>query len=602
MRDYTLALRRTELRKAAAVRKDLQFRTIRLMSFAAVFLLPVFIYNGFPDIRIIWSVVSALPPAALFLYSVIRSMSVRDLIRLCDMQMAEYKAALVRGTPDWPDLLPADMPEGISADHPYASDLDITGRYSVFQYLDRTGTPGGRKYLHEFLLNLNSLPAGHGDEMRQRVKLLSRKRVLMQRFRRKARFVTEKMTEKRGEALHSRIFADRAVPPSPGFLIPVSVILTAVTSVTVVFSAWPSMPPLFFFSLPLQILLFVYVHFRTTPVAVKISRTAEESLLYAELCRTAEKDRDLHSYYPLFAGKPSVILKQYASIASWYALRLNPLFYAAAGILLQHELWLNRRLRQWYNTLRPETAAVAESVARLDAELCFAQFAMDHPDYVYPEYAESEKRFTEAEDLTHILLPSSTRKGNSFTFGSDESLWILTGSNMSGKSTFMRTLAVSLLLAEAGLPLPAAKFIYTPFRVYSSMRIRDDMERSVSGFYGEIRRIRQLLDSLKDSAQEKPVFYLIDEMFRGTNTRERIIAAESVIRTLLTTVSSGIISTHDQELTALCSTRPEVRCMHFEENIKDGIMYFDYRLREGPVRSSNALRILELEGIPVYYA
>ncbi|MCA9874192.1 MAG: hypothetical protein KC441_11075, partial [Anaerolineales bacterium] len=173
-----------------------------------------------------------------------------------------------------------------------------------------------------------------------------------------------------------------------------------------------------------------------------------------------------------------------------------------------------------------------------------------------------------------------------------------TGSNMAGKSSFLRTLGVNLVLAYAGGPVLAHSFQARLFRLYTSIRVSDSVTDGFSYFYAEVRRLQGLLAAL-ETEDERPLFFLIDEIFRGTNNRERLIGSRSFVRALVGGRGVGLIATHDLELVKLAEERTAVHNFHFRDDVVDGKMVFDYTLRPGPCPTTNALKIMQLAGLPV---
>ena len=169
---------------------------------------------------------------------------------------------------------------------------------------------------------------------------------------------------------------------------------------------------------------------------------------------------------------------------------------------------------------------------------------------------------------------------------------------MSGKSTFLRTLGINLCLAQAGAPVCAGLFEWTWVRLATCIRVDDSLEAGLSFFYAEVKRLKSLLDATADRSNA-PVVFLIDEIFKGTNNRERLIGSRAYISALSQGNGFGLVTTHDLELTDLDKTVPGLRNAHFQETVAAGALQFDYKLRPGPCPTTNALRIMELEGLPV---
>ena len=197
------------------------------------------------------------------------------------------------------------------------------------------------------------------------------------------------------------------------------------------------------------------------------------------------------------------------------------------------------------------------------------------------------------ENLSHPLLPPGQSVSNTFTLAEDARLVLLTGSNMSGKSTFLRTIGLNAILAMMGGPVFADKMRLYPFQIFSCLEISDSLRDGFSYFYAEVRKLRLLAESLEEGA---PLFYLVDELFRGTNNKERYLGAIRVIERVIQSDGRGIISSHDLELTHLADKFNEIKNYHFRDEIKDGAMHFPYKIFSGPATTTNALKILEQEG------
>ncbi len=202
------------------------------------------------------------------------------------------------------------------------------------------------------------------------------------------------------------------------------------------------------------------------------------------------------------------------------------------------------------------------------------------------------------EQVGHPLIPDDAKVRNDFVFDHLGGIALITGSNMAGKSTFLRTVAVNLVLAYAGAPVDARRLATRHFRLFTSMAVSDSIAEGVSFFYAEVTRLRRLLSELDEPAG-RPVFFCIDEIFRGTNNRERLLGSQAYVRALVGKAGVGLISTHDLELVALADALPEVRNYHFRDAIAAGRMTFDYTLHPGPCPTTNALVIMRAAGLPV---
>jgi DNA mismatch repair ATPase MutS len=283
------------------------------------------------------------------------------------------------------------------------------------------------------------------------------------------------------------------------------------------------------------------------------------------------------------------------------SVRGNPFLWMALSVLTPWDLYVMR----WLDRCRSMVAALLPGWLdvwfELEALGSLANLAYLNPDYVFPELVTDGRAVFEAEALGHPLIPDDERVCNDFTLHDLGELTLITGSNMSGKSTFLRTLGMNLCLAYAGGPVNARDLRTAPFRLFTSIRLTDSVTDGISYFYAEVKRLKALLSAL-EGEHRFPLFFLIDEIFRGTNNRERLIGSRSYIRALVEhgqTGGAGVVSTHDLELVHLADEMPQIKNHHFEETIAGGQMLFDYKLRPGPCPTTNALQIMRLEGLPV---
>lgn len=277
-------------------------------------------------------------------------------------------------------------------------------------------------------------------------------------------------------------------------------------------------------------------------------------------------------------------------------LRHNGLIHLVVNTVLLWDVWCARALDRWRQRAGQHVRAWVRSLGELEALASLGAFAHDHPDYAFPEVAEGAPRF-EAEGLGHPLLPRRRRVVNDVTIRGAGTGLLVTGSNMSGKSTMLRAMGVNAALALAGAPVCAARLSISPLAVRTSMRISDSLEHGVSHFYAELTRLKRVVDS---ADRGEPVLFLLDEILHGTNSRERLIGARAVVKHLLAKSAIGAVSSHDLGLSDLEEeTGGRVRNVHFEELVLDDKMTFDYKLKPGVVTSANALRLMKIVGIAV---
>ncbi len=299
------------------------------------------------------------------------------------------------------------------------------------------------------------------------------------------------------------------------------------------------------------------------------------------------------------ATKPSSYLRTLELVISGTSLRTNPFIWAPLNLLVPWDLYFAYRLEICQRELNDRLPAWLDSWYELEALNSLANFAYLNPGYSYPTLlGEQARPVFSVSGLGHPLLPAGNRVCNDFELDETGEIAIVSGSNMSGKSTFLRTLGINLCLAYTGAPVTAARLHTRPFRLFTCIQVSDSLNDGISYFYAEVRRLRALLDEYQ-RPHPYPLFFLIDEIFRGTNNTERQIGSQAFVETLVGGNGVGVISTHDLELVRLAERFSQVKNVHFREEVQAERMIFDYRLRPGPCPTTNALKIMQLEGLPV---
>jgi DNA mismatch repair ATPase MutS len=260
--------------------------------------------------------------------------------------------------------------------------------------------------------------------------------------------------------------------------------------------------------------------------------------------------------------------------------------------------WLER----WQQRNGPVLSAWFDAVAKLEAFSSLAALAHDHPDWCYPRFDEDGDDVFAAENLGHPLLPTDGCVRNDVRLGPAGRLLLVTGSNMSGKSTLLRSIGVNAMLAQAGSVVCATGLVMKPVVVGTSMRVSDSLADGVSFFMAELRRLKTIVDEARACAEsDRCMLFLLDEILQGTNSRERHLAVERILEHLLDCKATGAVSTHDIDLAQSPEISTSCDCVHFREAFVqcDGkeTMTFDYRLREGVCPTTNALKLLEHVGL-----
>ena len=293
-------------------------------------------------------------------------------------------------------------------------------------------------------------------------------------------------------------------------------------------------------------------------------------------------------------------IRRLSRLTSFFDQRLNLLVFTFLNSLAFYDLQCTVALERWKARYRARLPVWIGSVGSIEALNSLATFAFNHPGYIYPEVAEvggspEGGLFIDAAQLAHPLIPEQRRVANDFRIGPEEKLILVTGSNMSGKTTFLRTIGVNLVLAQCGSPVCAAAFSFTPMEPLTSLRISDSLQDQTSYFMAELKKLQQIVEILETGA---PALVLIDEILRGTNSEDKTYGSELFARKLVGYRCLALFATHDLALGALESELPgKVANYCFESVIEDGDLRFDYRLQRGVARNKNASFLMKKMGI-----
>jgi len=293
--------------------------------------------------------------------------------------------------------------------------------------------------------------------------------------------------------------------------------------------------------------------------------------------------------------RASARIGQLATVVMFSEQRMNPLV-TGLNVPLMYMLQVALAAERWRRAYGKSVRGWVEASGRFESISSIAQYSFEHPGDPFPRLIEG-RACLKAEGIGHPLIPQSRCVRNDVNLSDRTRVWLVSGSNMSGKSTLLRAVGLNVVLAMSGAPVRARVIELTPLQIGASIRINDSLREGSSRFYAEITRLRQLKDL---SEQEPPLLFLIDEMLQGTNSNDRRIGAEGILGALLEQGAIGLATTHDLALTELGGLGAGVlRNMHFEDHLENGRMQFDYELREGVVTKSNGLELMRAIGLRV---
>ncbi len=494
-------------------------------------------------------------------------------------------------------------------EHVFAADLNITGERSLLHLLDTTTSPGGHTRLRTWFLQ----PILDAGEIRTRQKQV-RELVPLAAFRDHlalcGALVAGAPDARWDEESVLAWLHQQSTHPSLARWVGLLGLLAATNITLVTLYALALLPAWWPLSLSLYLVLHLYKHGEAHHLFVEAYRLEQALahlravLLYLETHRYSGTPRLAKLCAPFWRAvrRPSVALKQIIRIAGAAGVQQSNMLGFLVNALVPWDLYFAHRLNQYKEAIKTALPVWIDTWYELEALNALANFGSLHPDYIFPDVlpvtALASQPVLHASALGHPLLPHEERVCNDFTLPHLGDIALITGSNMSGKSTFLRTLGVNLCLAYAGAPVNATTLQTVLLRLFTCIKVSDSVTDGISYFYAEVRRLKTLLRAL-EADEPVPLCFLIDEIFRGTNNRERLIGSRAYIYALTRGHGVGVISTHDLELVTLADTVPSIHNYHFREEVHEGRMVFDYQLRPGPSPTTNALKIMQMEGLPI---
>jgi hypothetical protein len=535
---------------------------------------------------------------AVFIVLVILHSRLARKRALAEAAIAWHRRALDRLAGKWTGF--AERGDGFIDDaHPYALDLDIFGQNSLFQYLNDTRTPFGERTLASWLAApaTRKVVAARQQAVRELSTMHDLREALFVAGARQAGNLADPAP------LLSWCDSPPRVAPSAAlraiaWLLPGLLVANLIAASLGWVPGWPAL--VVFVA---NLLLLQRLRPRLQPAIEATTRRSEELARYGDLLALIERQPFRSPALEAVAavlrasGSPaSVEIARLARLVSMLDARQNGAFRTLIGPALMWDFHWVTAIESWQRKAGRAARGWLESLGDVEALASLATFAFDHPGYAIPELDDKPMVF-EAEALGHPLLEPEQRITNDLSLPGAGAALLVTGSNMSGKSTLLRSIGMAAVLAMAGAPVCAARLRIGACQVRTSMRVSDSLRDGISRFYAELLKLKAIVEAARGGAQ---VLFLLDEILHGTNSRERHIGARSIMRTLMAHGGSGAVSTHDLALADLEQTMDgKVTNVHFEEQVHDGNMTFDYRLREGVVRSGNALRWMRHVGLEV---
>jgi len=541
---------------------------------------------------------------AFFLFLVVFTVAakihnnIKNTIRKFENWKQIKQLHLSRLSLDW-EALPEAIPDNLD-NHPFANDLDISGSFSLHRLVNNCISKQGSDLLLQWL---SDTPESAAIILKRQ--LATKKLIPLIHFRDKLSLLAGFSKNLLDADRLDSWLKNTANRKTPGYILPLLATLAVVNLILFFLFWYMHLNAYWVLSLTIYIGLFLGFGrhlsrlFTDTIHLDDALKKIASILSYLQKFKLSDKlelkellspIQNLHTQPGKFFSKLNILL-------IFVGLRQNPLIGIMVNVIFPLDFILLRFLDQFKQRLSRLLPSWFGALHQLDALASLANFAYLHPQYTFPELDEKEAHI-HFKNMGHPLILAQSRVNNDFMLNENQKMALLTGSNMSGKSTFQRTVGCNLALAYAGSVVCADYLSASIMRIYSCIRINDALDQGLSYFYAEVKRLKIILDAA-GQMDTFPLLYLIDEIFKGTNNKERLSGSRSYILDIIKTKALGLISSHDLELTILEQELGALQNYHFEEQIKAGKMQFDYKLKPGPSPSTNALKIMKMEGLPI---
>jgi hypothetical protein len=479
--------------------------------------------------------------------------------------------------------------------HPYAEDIDLFGAGSLFELLCTARTRAGEDILAAWLL----APATVGE--------ISARQEAIQELRPKLdlREALALLGEDLRAGLHAQALSDwgrqTSWPNLRAFRWLTALLCVAsAVGLGLVFAGFGSVPLTII--LAINAIVGLWLRPRVNAILAQVEPASRDLKLLSEVLARIEAEQfqasklvTLRASLETDGHAPSVQIAQLYRLLTWLDARMNQLFRPLSAPFF----WTSQfafAVEAWRVRSGIKVAAWIAAVGEIEALLALANYSYEHPADPFAEIVAGAPLY-QGEGLGHPLLPEDKVVRTDLHLSDATRLLVVSGSNMSGKSTLLRTVGTNAVLALAGAPVRAKRLRLSPLQLGASIRIQDNLRAGASLFYAEITRLRQLMEL---TGAALPLLFIIDEILHGTNSHDRRIGAEAVLRGLVERGALGLVTTHDLALTNIVSdAQTHARNVHFEDHLEDGQMTFDYILRDGVVKKSNAIELMRSVGLEV---
>lgn len=482
-------------------------------------------------------------------------------------------------------------------DHLYANDLDLFGRASLFQYMNRTTSAMGGSALASWLLKpAKSETIYQRQEAVKELSVRAEWRQSLQAFGKEKKIEASTQQRLKQWLQQPNIFLQFKPWSILRFILPAIILII---STLYIFDL--VVPQVFNYTLLLFGIIAYFISKKVSPVQQQLSKIVDEISVMTDSIQLIESAGfksplllGIEKYFHLEHSRASLQLKELKGILDRMDLRYNPVVFIPLDIFLMWDLQQVLSLEKWKKRNQHKMMEWFDAVGQLEAMSSLAALHFNHPEWSFPTLKE-EHFFIEGRVIGHPLINKNKRIDNPVLINQKGEIMLITGSNMAGKSTYLRSIGINVVLTMAGSVVCAADFKLSPVQLMTSMRISDNLEENTSTFYAELKKLKTVIEKVNN---KEKVFILLDEILRGTNSLDRHTGSEALIRQLIKHDAAGIIATHDIALASLKETYPaNILNYYFDVQVSNDELYFDYRLKQGVCSSLNASILMKKIGI-----
>lgn len=481
--------------------------------------------------------------------------------------------------------------------HEYANDLDIFGRASLYQYINRTNSEQGNKMFADWLLH-QALP-GMILQRQETVKELTPETGWRQQLQScgiatKITIATQQRIEKWLEQPVS--FSGKLLWNILKYLLPaISFSFLTLHLINILDASifYPLMLLMLAVSFAISKLI-ISDYLQLNRIAPELESLSESISLIEKKEFKTDLIKQLQAKYKTGLVASSESIKKLKMALDLLDIRLNPLVFIPLNTFLFWDLQQIFTLEKWKIANKHNIRDWFGTLAEIECLSSIANLAFNHPENSFPRISNKEGVFI-ADSMGHPLIAKEKMVCNSFSTEGVNQMNLITGSNMAGKSTFLRSIGINIVLAMMGSTVFARSLALSPMKVLSSMRVNDNLEESTSTFYAELKKLKEVINSVYNNEK---VFLLLDEILRGTNSADRHAGSKALIKQLIHHKAVGLIATHDLELAKLADEFPDkIHNYHFDVQVANDELYFDYKLKRGICQSMNASLLMKKIGI-----